>query len=97
MSFIGLAVAYAIRFSLPIGIVAMVAKGDGHWIYSVSHMVVDLGWVDIDLGVPLSCPSAQPLLPNSNQPRQIWADSETPKIQVNPTQVLRQMNHPVHS
>ena len=28
MSFIGLAVAYAIRFSLPIGIVAMVAKGD---------------------------------------------------------------------
>ena len=28
MSFVGLAVAYAIRFSLPIGIVAMVAKGD---------------------------------------------------------------------
>ena len=27
MSFVGLAVAYAIRFSLPIGIVAMVAKG----------------------------------------------------------------------
>ena len=39
---------------------------------------------------------AQPLLPNSNQPRQNWADSGSPKIQVNPTQVLGQMNHPVH-
>ena len=39
-------------------------------------------------------PAAQPLLPNSNQPRQNWADSGTPKIQVNPTQVLGQMNHP---
>ena len=86
MSFIGLAVAYAIRFSLPIGIVAMVAKGDGHWIYSVSHMVVDLGWVDIDLGVPPSCPASQPLLPNSQEPKQTLADSGSLKIQVNPTQ-----------
>ena len=30
------------------------------------------------------------------QPRQNWADSGTPKIQVNPTQVLGQMNNPVH-
>ena len=43
------------------------------------------GWVDFDLGVPPACPAAQPLLPNSNQPRQNWADSGTPKIKVNPT------------
>ena len=29
------------------------------------------------------------------EPRQNWADSGTPKIQVNPTKVLVQMNHPV--
>ena len=55
-------------------------------VYRVPHLLVDLGWVDFDLGVPPSCPLAQPLLPNSNQPRQNWADSGTLKIQVNPTQ-----------
>ena len=41
--------------------------------------------VNFDLGVPPSCPAEQSLLPNSNQLRQNWADSGTPKIQVNPT------------
>ena len=36
----------------------------------VSHLLVDLGWVDFDLGVPPSWPAAQPLLPNSHQARQ---------------------------
>ena len=54
-------------------------------IYSVSRLLVDLGWVDFGLGVPPCCPAAQPLLPkshHSDQPRQ----NGTPKIQVNPTQ-----------
>ena len=54
--------------------------------YRVSHLLVDLGWVDFDLGVPPSCPTAQPLLPNSHQPRENWSGSETLKIQVNPNQ-----------
>ena len=57
------------------------------------HSFICPGWVGFDLGVPPSCPAAQPLLPNCNQPRQNWADSGTPKIPVNPTQVLGQMNH----
>ena len=60
--------------------------------YRVIHLLMDLGWVDFDLGVPSSCPSAQPLLPNSYQPKQNWADGGTTK---NPTQVLGQMNNPV--
>ena len=47
--------------------------------YRVSHVLVDLQ-------VGLTCPAAQPLLPNSHQPRQNWADSGTLEIQVNPTQ-----------
>ena len=39
--------------------------------------------------------TAQPLLPNSHQPKQNWADSVTPTIHVNPTQISEQMNHPV--
>ena len=53
--------------------------------YRVIHLVVDLGLVDFDLSVPPSCPTAQPLLPNSHQPRQNWADSGTLKTKVKPT------------
>ena len=49
-------------------------------------MLVDLGWVDFDFSVPLSCPVAQPLLPNSHQPRQNWADGGTLEIHVSKTQ-----------
>ena len=55
-------------------------------IYRVSHLLMDLGWVDFDLGVPPSLPAAQPLLPNSHQTRQNWADRGTLKFQVNTTQ-----------
>ena len=55
------------------------------FVYRVSHLLVDLGLVDFDLGVPPSYPAAQPFLPNSHQPRQNGADSGTLKIQVNPT------------
>ena len=47
-------------------------------VYRVIHLVVDLGWVDFDLAVPPSCPSTQPFLPNSYQPRQNWTDSPRP-------------------
>ena len=63
--------------------------------YRVIHLLVDLGWVDFDLGVPPYCPAAQLLLPNSHQPKQNWSDGGTTKIKVNPTQVLGQMNHHV--
>ena len=53
--------------------------------YRVVHLFVDLGWVDFELSVPPSCPSAQPLLPNSHQAIQNWADSGTLKIQVSLT------------
>ena len=65
-------------------------------LYRVSHLLIDLVWVDFDLGAPPSCPASQPLLPNSHQPRQNWADSATLKIQVNQVheQVHEQMGHP---
>ena len=37
----------------------------------------------------------RPLLPNSHQPKQNWADSRTTKIHVNPTPVSKQMYLPV--
>ena len=55
---------------------------------------MDLGWVDFDLGVPPSCPPAQPLLPNFHGPKQNWADSETQNSsQTNHAHDL--MGHPV--
>ena len=53
------------------------------------HLFLNLGWVDFELGVPPSCPSAKPGLQNYQQPRQNWADSGTLKIHVNPTQSTR--------
>ena len=38
--------------------------------HRVSHLVIDLGLVDLDLSVPPFCPAARPLLPNSHQLRQ---------------------------
>ena len=57
-----------------------VSEESRNFTYRVSLLLVCLGWVDFDLGVPPSCPAAQPLLPNSHQPRQNWADSGTLKI-----------------
>ena len=64
-------------------------------LYRASHVLAD--WVLLTLiwDVPPSCPVAQPLLPNSHQPKQNWADSGTVKIQVNPTQIRQEMSHPV--
>ena len=53
--------------------------------FKVSHLLVDLGSVDFDLGVLPSGHAAQPLLPNYHLPMN-WADSGALKIQVNPTQ-----------
>ena len=58
--------------------------------YKVSHLLVDLGWVEFDLGVPSSWTAAQPLLPNSARPRKNLAD-------LNPTNLVSdRMNNPVH-
>ena len=55
--------------------------------YRVIHLLVDLGWVDFDLGVPPCCPAAQSILPNSHPPMQNWADSGTLKIKNQPKSV----------
>ena len=57
-------------------------------IYRVSHLVVDLGWVAFDLGVPPSSLAAWPILPNCHQPRQNLAESGTLKILVDPSQSM---------
>ena len=49
----------------------------GTWLALV---VSDLGWVDFDLDVPPSCPIAQPILPDSNLPKQKWADSGMTRV-----------------
>ena len=61
------------------------------------HLLLDLGWVDFDLGAPPSWPAAQRLGPNFHLLRQNWADSGTTNIKVNPTQsqVSERMNHPL--
>ena len=38
-----------------------------------------LYFVDLDFGAPPSCPPALPFLPNSDQPKQNWADDGTTK------------------
>ena len=55
------------------------AEGKTFHLYRVSHLLVGLGWVDFHL-------CFQPLLPNSYQPRQNWADGDTHKTQVNRTE-----------
>ena len=54
--------------------------------YRVSQLVADLGWVDLNLDVPPSCPLPQPLLPTLHHPRQNLAVSGTLNIQVNTIQ-----------
>ena len=49
-------------------------------LYRVTHLVANLGWVDLDLG-------SSYLLPKQ--------DGGTSQIKVNPTQVRHQMCHPV--
>ena len=64
--------------------------------YRVSHLIVDLGWDDFNLGVPTSCPSAQPLLPNSHQTGNNWTVENLKfKSTQLPNPVLEHMGHPV--
>ena len=63
--------------------------------YRVFHLLWDLGWDDLNLNVPQCCLAAQPLLPNSHQPQQNWADSGTHKIQVNLAQVSQPLKFPI--
>ena len=44
-------------------------------LYRVGLVVVDLGWVEIDLNVPPCCPAAQPIQPNSHLPKHNRAGS----------------------
>ena len=53
--------------------------------YSGSHVLVNFGLVDFIFDVLPSLPAAQPILPNSHQPRQIWTESNPFEIQINST------------
>ena len=65
-------------------------------IYRVNHPLADLGWVDFGMFHP-SCPTAQPILPNSHLPKQNGTESGTTKIRDIPTQVREVMVHPVRA
>ena len=54
-----------------------------------------VGWLTLICNVPPFGPAAQPLLPISHQPKQNQAEGGTNKIEVNPTQLSEQMDHPV--
>ena len=67
--------------------------------YSTGWPISWWTWIGLTLtwDVPPFCPAAQPLLPNSHQPKQNRADSGAVKIQVTPTQVRQEMDHHVLS
>ena len=63
----------------------------------MTHLLANLGWVDLDLGFSTILPKgAQPVLPISHQPGQNQAEGGTEKIKVNPTEVCQEMCHPVN-
>ena len=49
-------------------------------LYKVTRLLMDMGWVDLDLGVPLA---DHLCVPKSHQPRQNLAHREPLNIQVN--------------
>ena len=57
-------------------------------LYRVAHLLANLGWVDLDLGVPLAVGRyCSYLLPKQ--------DGGTSQINVNPTQVCDRQSRPV--
>ena len=59
--------------------------------YRVIQQVFDLGWVDINLHVPVILPSCFA----HYQPRQKWEKQWNSQNRINPTQVRDLLNHPV--
>ena len=79
----------AISFNLVINFynfkLSLSCPNEGNWCYyRVTHLVANLGWVDLDVG---RGPYCSYLLPKQAR--------GTPQIKVNTTQVLHQMCHPV--
>ena len=66
-------------------------------LYRVSHLLVHLGWVDLDLRCSTVCPILPGLI--GIWPKRLcsWARWWNAKIKVNPTQVHEQMGHPSHT
>ena len=66
-------------------------------LYRVNLVVVQLGLILVvfDLHVPPSRPAAQPILSNSQLPKQNQVENGTPRIQVKPTKVSDHQIHPV--
>ena len=59
-------------------------------------MLVDLVWVDFDIGVLASILLSKSILAYSKQPKQDVADRGTLKIKVDPTQLHEQMRRPLN-
>ena len=60
--------------------------------HRVSHLLVDLGWVDFDFGLPLSCPVASAKFPSAQA--ELGRQWNTQNLS-QPNQVHNQMGHPV--
>ena len=48
--------------------------------YRVGLVIVDLGWVDMDLNVPPCCPAAKPIQPNFRLPKHNWVGSGMTRV-----------------
>ena len=62
--------------------------------YRVSHLIVDVGWVDSDWGVPPSSPAASAKFPSAKSESGRRWNTQSPS-QSNPVQ--EQMGHPVET
>ena len=61
-------------------------------LYRVTHLLANLGWVDLDLECSTILPSCSASSANCPSAQ---AEGGTSKIKVNPTQICQKMCHPV--
>ena len=65
--------------------------------YRVTHLLANLGWVDLDFDCSTVCPILLGLVGILQKFLSSWArDRGTSQIKVNPTEVRQEMGHPVH-
>ena len=62
--------------------------------YRMTHLLANLGWIDLDFDCSTVCPILLGLMGMCQKRLQ---DGGTAQIKVNPTQVRQEMGHPVAS
>ena len=67
----------------------------GNMVYRVIHLLLDLGWVDLDFSCSTACPVLPGLMKICQKPLCSWARRWDTQIKVDQTKVSEQMNHPV--